>query len=221
MLKLQKEKNKINEILLLGVFSLICLSFSIFRTVYTDTNVFLFLNWNLFLAFIPWALTSIAITIPKLQNNRVVVTVILLIWLLFFPNALYILTDLFHLGFKSSMPLWFDLILILTFSWTGLLYGFFSLWDIEIILGKKINPKLIIVISIVFLFVGSFGISVGRYLRWNSWDIIKAPLQLFYDISNEIVNPLENQRAWGMTLFMGIFLNMIYWSFKLIKRREL
>jgi uncharacterized membrane protein len=221
MLKLQKGKHKTNEILLLSIFSLICLSFSIFRTVYTDTNVFLFLNWNLFLAFIPWALTTVAISVPKLQNNRVVVTVTLLIWVLFFPNALYILTDLFHLGLKSSMPVWFDLVLILTFSWTGLLYGFFSLWDIEILLRKKMNPNLVIIISIVFLFVASFGIYVGRYLRWNSWDIIKAPLELFCDISNEIVNPVENQRAWGMTLFMGIFLNMIYWTFKLIKRREL
>jgi len=60
---------------------------------------------------------------------------------------------------------------------------------------------------------------VGRYLRWNSWDIIRQPYALVYDIGDRIVNPFHHPGTWGMTIFMFIFLSTIYWSFKLIKKR--
>ena len=124
MLKLLKEHNRLNETLFLGIISLMCLGISIFRFLYTDTKVFLFLNWNLFLAFVPWALSSMVIIRPKLQENKLIIVVLLFVWLLFFPNAPYILTDLFHLKTVSSMPMWFDLILILFFAWAGLILAF-------------------------------------------------------------------------------------------------
>lgn len=220
MFKLLKEKNRLNETVFLAIISLFCFCFSIFRFVYTDTKMFLFLNWNLFLAFIPWALGSIAIIKPKLQQNKLMIVALLISWLLFFPNAPYILTDLFHLRLKTAMPIWFDLILILSFAWTGLLFGFLSLWDIERILSRTINRFWISTISIGLLFLGSFGIYVGRYLRWNSWDIIREPFGLFYDIGDRLINPFEHPRTWGMTLFMGFFLNMVYWSFRLIRKRD-
>ena len=221
MIKLLKESNRLNETLFMGGLSLLCFSFSIFRFIYTDTKVFLFLNWNLFLAFVPWAVTSVTILKPKLQTYRITIFILLSIWLLFFPNAPYILTDLFHLRLKSAMPKWFDLILILSFAWTGLVFGFLSLWDIEKILSKSINRIWMSLISVCLLFIGSFGIYLGRYLRWNSWDIINEPFNLLYDITDRLINPFDHPRTWGVTLFMGIFLNMIYWTFRLIKAREL
>jgi uncharacterized membrane protein len=160
------------------------------------------------------------IAFPKLQNNMLSVAALVLSWLLFFPNAPYILTDLFHLRLKSNVPIWFDLLLILSFAWVGLLYGFMSLWDIEKILSQKINRKFVPVISLFLLFLGSFGIYLGRYLRWNSWDIIREPFELFYDISDRFLNPFNHPRTWGMTLFMFVFLSMIYLSFKYIKKRN-
>ncbi len=220
MIKLLKERNRFNETLFMGTISLLCFSFSIFRFIYTDTKVFLFLNWNLFLAFVPWAVTSITILKPNIQNYKITIIILLAVWLLFFPNAPYILTDLFHLRLKSSMPKWFDLILILSFAWTGLVFGFLSLWDIEKILTKSLNQIWISIISISLLFIGSFGIYLGRYLRWNSWDIIGEPFNLLYDITDRLINPFDHPRTWGVTIFMGIFLNMIYWTFRMVKKRE-
>ena len=221
MIKLLKESNRLNETLFMGGLSLLCFSFSIFRFIYTDTKVFLFLNWNLFLAFVPWAVTSVTILKPKLQTYRITIFILLSIWLLFFPNAPYILTDLFHLRLKSAMPKWFDLILILSFAWTGLVFGFLSLWDIEKILSKSMNRIWMSLISVCLLFIGSFGIYLGRYLRWNSWDIINEPFHLIYDITDRLVNPFDHPRTWGVTMFMGIFLNIIYWTFRMIKKRDL
>jgi uncharacterized membrane protein len=181
----------------------LCFSFSIFRFIYTDTKVFLFLNWNLFLAFVPWAVTSVTILKPKLQTYRITIFILLSIWLLFFPNAPYILTDLFHLRLKSAMPKWFDLILILSFAWTGLVFGFLSLWDIEKILSKSMNRIWMSLISVCLLFIGSFGIYLGRYLRWNSWDIINEPFNLLYDITDRLINPFDHPRTWGVTIVHG------------------
>ena len=220
MFKQLKEHNRLYETVFMGILTLCCFGFSIFRVAYSDTKTFLFLNWNLFLAFIPWVLTSIAIIKPSIQKRKIVIFLLLGVWLLFFPNAPYILTDLFHLRQNFSMPIWFDLVLILSFAWTGLLFGFLSLWDIERILSKSVKPKIVRCISVILLFLGSFGIYLGRYLRWNSWDIITEPFRLFYDIGDRIINPFEHPRTWGMTLFMGLFLNIIYWSFRLVQKRE-
>jgi len=218
MLKLLKEK-RLYEILFMGSLTLFCFCLSMFRFVYTDTKVFLFLNWNLFLAFIPWVLSTLLILKPKLSQSKWSLFGLLGVWLLFFPNAPYILTDLFHLRLKTAMPVWFDLTLILSFAWTGLLFGFLSLWDIEKLLSRSIKKKYVTILSVILLFIGSFGIYVGRYLRWNSWDIITEPFGLMYDIGDRIINPLSHPRTWGMTIIMGIFLNILYWSFRLVRKR--
>lgn len=219
MIKTLKESNRYHETMLMAALSFACFGFSLFRFVYSDTKVFLFLNWNLFLAFLPWALTSLVMLKPTLQKSKLILFFLLTSWLLFFPNAPYILTDLFHLRLKSSMPIWFDLILILSFAWTGLLFGFLSLWDIEKIMLKFIGKAYVMGISVALLFIGSFGIYVGRFLRWNSWDILSEPLDLVYDIGDRILNPLEHPRTWGMTIFMGLFLTMVYLSFRLLRKR--
>lgn len=214
----EMDRNKLKQIVFLLLLSVFCFLLSVFRILYSDTFHFIFLNWNLFLAFVPWFLTSILIIKPKFQKFKILIFIVLLVWLLFFPNSPYILTDLFHLKHQSSMPIWFDLILILSFAWTGLLFGFFSLMDIEMILGKFFKKKIIILISILFLFIGSFGVYIGRYLRWNSWDILKEPFLIFYQISDKIINPLNNLNTWGMTLFLGLFLSIIYLTFRILKR---
>ncbi len=221
MIKTLKGNSRLNETICLGILTILCFSFSVFRLAITGTNVFLFLNWNLFLAFIPWLLTSMAVVKVKTKINKVILTGLLLAWLLFFPNAPYILTDLFHLRLKSSMPIWFDLVLILSFAWTGLLFGLLSLMDIENILSELISKVWVRLFVFLLLFVASFGIYVGRYLRWNSWDIMTEPFNLYHDISDRIVNPFDHPRTWGLSIFMGVFLNMIYWSFRVINERKI
>lgn len=214
---LQKH-NRWNLSILLALMSIFSFSLSITRVWITDTRIFLFLNWNLFLAFIPWLISSIIVL--RGINNRFSLLLLVLIWLLFFPNSPYILTDLFHLRLRTSAPIWYDLIVILSFAWTGLLYGFISLMDIELGLKKYLNQKIITFISIFFLFLSSFGIYLGRFLRWNSWDILRDPFGLLGDIAARFINPFDHGRTWGMTILMGILLNMMYFSFKLMRESK-
>jgi uncharacterized membrane protein len=220
MLNTLRKNKRLNQTIFLGALCVICFSVSVFRYFYTDSKLFLFLNWNLFLAFVPWLFSSLITIKPQLQQSKVIIILFFLAWLLFFPNAPYILTDLFHLNIQSSMPVWFDLILILSYAWVGLLFGFMSLWDIEKILSTYVQKKLIPVISIGLLFLSSFGVYLGRFLRWNSWDIIRDPFGLLHDVTDRLLNPMSHLYTWGMTIFMGLFLTMIYWSFKILKYNE-
>jgi uncharacterized membrane protein len=221
MIKLLKKTNRYKETLFLGLLTITCFSLSVLRFYFSeDPALFPRLNWNLFLAFIPWVVSSFLILNSNYWNNKIVIAILMFFWLLFFPNAPYILTDLIHLEGMKDASLWFDLILILSFAWTGLLFGLLSLMDIEKLLNQFFSKKLVHFIVIVLLFVGSFGVYLGRFLRWNSWDIISDPFGLFFDIGHRVLNPFQFAKTWGMTIFMGIFLNMVYWSIKLIQHRK-
>ncbi len=212
--------NQLQISLFMGILSIFCFALSLLRVELSGTRHFLFLNWNLFLAFIPWVFTLILTMSPNLQKKRFVVFGMLGFWLLFFPNASYILTDLFHLSHHSSMPIWFDLILILSFAWTGLLYGFLSLWNLEELMKQFMSSKVISMISVLLMFISSFGIYIGRYLRWNSWDILHQPGRLMADVGDRLVNPMDHPRTWGVTIFMGLFLTMLYVTFSLLRNRK-
>ncbi len=210
-----KQNNRLQITILLFFMTLFCFALSATRIKYTGSVMFLFLIWNLFLAFIPWLLSS-TIVVFNLKNKFFLI-ILIITWLLFFPNSPYILTDLFHLRLKTTVPKWYDLILILSFAWTGLVYGFISLMDIENLLVGFINKKLLNLISILFLFLASFGIYLGRFLRWNSWDVINKPSGLINDITERFTNPFDHPTTWGVTILMGVLLNMMYFSLKFIR----
>lgn len=220
MIEQLRTSGRLHETLFLGVSSLLCFGFSLFRVAWSDSLMFLFLNWNLFLAFVPWCLTTLVHLKPQLAEKRRNLLLLIGSWLLFFPNAPYILTDLFHLHNTHSMPIWFDLILVLSFAWVGLLFGLFSLLDIEQLLHTRFGPRIAFALTTGFLFLAGFGIYLGRFLRWNSWDVLHRPTALLSDIGERVLYPTEHAKTWGVTLFMGLFLNLAYQSLKLLYRRQ-
>ena len=219
MFKRLKEADRAKETAFMVMLSLFCIGTSLFRRFFSGNWSFFFLNWNLFLAFVPWALTTISFIRPKIQSSFISIVILLVFWLMFFPNAPYIITDLFHLRVIKSMPIWYDTLMILSYAWTGMLFGFLSLLDIEEILKRKLPRALVACISVFLLFVGSFGIYIGRYLRWNTWDLFTRTSEVLTDIGDRFVNPFQHRTTWGVTIFMGIFLNIVYWSFRMVKRR--
>jgi uncharacterized membrane protein len=209
-----KNSGKYNITILLALMSLFCFLLSLFRIWFSKTNVFIFLNWNLFLAFIPWMVSTIISLNRNYQRNKFALFFLLLAWLVFFPNSPYMLTDLFHLRVRQPVPVWFDLVVILSFAWTALVYGFISLAEIEKLLSTYVKSRMATAITIAFLFVSSFGIYIGRYLRWNSWDIVKDPFPLMAEVADRFVSPFSHPRTWGLTILMGVLLNMMFWTFK-------
>lgn len=216
MIQQLKHANRWHGALFLLGMSTFSLVLSLTRYIVTGSYMYIFLNWNLFLAFIPW-LISTAVIVYDYQHKKRGLIILLLSWLAFFPNSPYILTDLFHLRSNSSAPVWFDWVLILSFAWTGLMFGFASLRDIEGILGGWVKRGYIVPLIVLLLFVAAFGVYVGRFLRWNSWDIVSSPLDLGEDVITRIIHPLRYARTWIITLLIGLLLNMMYFSPRILR----
>lgn len=134
MLEKIKNKNELTKSLtgltVAGIFLLLS------RVVYSGEVTFLFLIWNLFLAYVPFFVSSYIKNRSNLHHIGVRSLSVIFIWLIFFPNAPYILTDFIHLYEYGDVPLWFDLILISLFAWNGLIVGFISLKDMQHIVSE-------------------------------------------------------------------------------------
>ena len=137
-------------------------------------------------------------------------------WLIFFPNAPYIITDFIHLKSRPIVPQWFDIVFLFLYAWTGLVLGLVSLIDIEKVLIPKIGSIKVKLGIIVLLFLSAYGVYLGRVLRWNSWDIIYRPLQLILEALAPLFSPNNHIRAWGITFLYALLLNLIYWTLKFI-----
>jgi uncharacterized membrane protein len=194
----------------MAISSVLCVMLLILRMQWSGHIYYVFLVWNLFLAWIPF-LCSVLLAEAK-KNNRPKYLLLLLFggWLLFFPNSPYIVTDLFHLRQKEGIPLWFDLVLILSFAWNGLLLGFASLFGVKRFLEAYLGKRTVNAFIVLLMILCSFGIYLGRYPRWNSWDILSNPVALFGDITGMILHPSENTRMIGVTFFFSLFLIAAY-----------
>ena len=171
---------------------------------------FLFLIWNLFLAWIPYFISLSIEKIARLTGSRFLVGTFLVCWLLFFPNAPYIVTDLLHLKSRAPIPKWYDLMVLFSFAWTGLLLGFLSLYEIQRFLKKRLHPKLAWVFTVLAIILCAFGIYLGRFLRWNSWDVVFNPTTLLQDITVSLSHPTIYTNTLKITLVFSGFLLLVY-----------
>jgi len=205
----------------LSVFDkLIWLSFALIgalllvRMMGSGTNRYLFLIWNIFLAWLPYVFSNF---LPRYLNKANWKQWMLLAsWLLFFPNALYIVTDLVHLRADTNIPWWYDTMLLFLSSITGLLLAFKSLFQVEHFLQQKFKSRDLRFVLPSLLFIGSFGVYLGRFERWNSWNIINQPLGLFENILQCFLNPVQNWRVWCITTVFSLVYSMLFYSMRLL-----
>ena len=188
-----------------------CIALLTARMIYTESFEFRFMAFNLLLGWIPyWA----AIATQKLRKSRLrlFVPVSAFIWLIFLPNAPYMITDIFHLHKYPSMPMWFDLIMLLSFAFTGLLLGFLSLLKIIQVFRKY--PVMAKPISIFLLFtVCGAGIYLGRYQRWNSWEIITQPQTLVSEMIQILQQPNLLAQMCLLSVLFAAFFTLLYLAF--------
>lgn len=181
------------------LFSLALLSY---RIIKSESLSYIFLVWNLFLAFIPWWISNI---LKRKEKLTFIHLPIILIWLLFLPNAPYILTDLFHLKPHIGLPLWFDLILVLSFALTGMIVFFKSLKDMLKLLNNRISQFYVTIITPFIFWLVAYGLYLGRYLRFNSWDIVHP-----FRLMNAGFNILFEKDTIGFTLIFSVFMWFLY-----------
>ena len=209
-------KIKLNPIVLSSIFCVLLLSL---RVYFSHNITFIFLVWNLFLAWIPYWISEY---LMKRKNDSKKLHLLFLggIWLLFFPNAPYMLTDLIHLKPRHDVPAWFDLILLISFAWSGVLLAYKSLNNIQRIIEHYFGKIKGLFFVIFCMFISGYGIYLGRFERFNSWDIITQPIGLLYEIKESLIHPFHHIHTFGMTFFLGIFLTLGYFSIFKLKESQ-
>ena len=193
---------------------LIAIRFFLWKTV-----SFNYLLWNILLAFIPLVLSLIVLFQPKKGIiNKIIFIVGLILWLLFIPNAPYLVTDIIHLGEIKAVPVLFDTFLLFNTALLGLVIFCLSLEHIEkIILEKFSKVKTFLMTTFIILLI-SFGMYLGRFARFNSWDIFTNHQSLFGHIWGVISQTEAHVYLYTLLFFSFLFLSYQFW--KLLKKRN-
>lgn len=198
-------------VLALGFSSSVSILLFVVRAIRYDSLDYWFLSWNLFLAWLPllfaWQLHKWLKNKPWLSWQAMVLT---FLWLGFLPNSFYISSDLIHLPFFSVGTILYDVVLLLSFSINGYLLGFFSVLIFHRALLKRLRLRSAHLLIAGILLLCSFAIYLGRYLRWNTWDVLINPAGLLFDVSDRLLNPSSHPQTFVTTLSFFALLGSIY-----------
>ena len=204
-----------SELAILGSPSfatLVCFALFGLRAVHSHTFTYRYLLWNLFLAWLPVLSALAAYNLQKSYSwvNWVLVPGCALFWLVFFPNAPYLITDIMHLRQQTAVPFWYDLILFVAFAWTGFFLGLVSLFMMQEIVRKAAGRVISWLFALGVLALSSFGIYLGRFLRWNSWDVFLSPGRLMADLSEHAQDPFTRFQALVFSVLFACFFLAMY-----------
>ncbi|MBL7726552.1 MAG: DUF1361 domain-containing protein [Dinghuibacter sp.] len=184
------------------------------RVIHTGSFNYVFLYWNLFLAWVPYVFSTWLARVPA--RYKWTQRFLFMGWLLFLPNAPYLVTDFIHLQARWPVPLMFDLCMLFLFALTGLVLGLLSVqqaeqWRLNQRPGKSLSGMRLG----VFLLCG-FGIYLGRVERFNSWEVFTDPAALAAEILPRLLNPFAHAETWGITLLFAGLLWVTYAFFKTV-----
>jgi uncharacterized membrane protein len=175
---------------------------------------YLILVWNLFLA---WAPLVFALGVCREhragQPRRWRLWTLSGLWLLFFPNAPYIFTDLVHLNRWFYAHYWPDMIVILLVALTGFLVGFVSLYLMQSVVAERVGRARGWLFILMVAGLSGLGVYIGRFLRWNSWDVFLHPVGLSVDLGRLAAHPAANTRSF---VFQGLFATFVLFGYLML-----
>jgi uncharacterized membrane protein len=177
----------------------------------TGNDFYRFLVWNLFLAWVPVAAALIAHALDRIGAHALAVGAGI-VWLAFFPNAPYMLTDYIHLReTPQGSPLWWDALMLSSFVWTALMLGFFSLYLMQSVWSEHVKSRFVSwLLAAVALALGSFGVYLGRFVHINSWDALLHPRNVAHIVATQVENPINHPRLVGTIGLLTAFLLIGY-----------
>ncbi|HEX7733475.1 MAG TPA: DUF1361 domain-containing protein [Ktedonobacteraceae bacterium] len=190
------------------LFSVVTIGLLFARAKIFKQRVYKPMIFNLFLAWIPIVCVGIAMLVflafvIKGLSLLWVTIVLLAIWFVFFPNSTYLVTEFHHLrDEKADIPYWFDTIVILSLALSGLLLGSFSLLLVHELLLIYLPGAVTWVMFVAYLFLSNVGIYIGRFMRFNSWDVVTNPLKLLVHLKKAFQ---EKQTRRQLALFSSLF----------------
>jgi len=191
---------------LLVMISVLAIGFDVARLEIWGTTDLLYLIWNLFLAWIPYVISSRFI---KKETRVGYFALLFILWLLFFPNAPYLVTDVLHIAERMPSHLWYDSLLFFFFGWIGLLLGILSLFHIHQYLKAHLTSLMSELAIFTICLISSFGIYLGRFERWNSWDSFINTSQLIRNTFG-ILNFSDMRTPFMFVIVFTVFIYSVY-----------
>lgn len=194
----------------LAAASILCFAILALRIERTGEHFYGFLVWNLVLAWVPLVLSATAYARVGSRLDAPG-SALLVLWLLFFPNAPYLLTDFIHLGADGfRAPLWYDALMLSSFAWTGLMLGFVSVYVVQTIVARLFGAAASWVVVVGAFLLASFGVYLGRFVRFNSWDALVRPGRVLHVVQRQLQNPLHHPRLVGILIVLTAGLLVSY-----------
>ena len=204
----------------LAVCSAFVVALIALRVERTGANSHGWLVWNLFLAWIPFVLALVVYDAHGRGTRPLRLLPFAVLWLLFLPNAPYIVTDYVHLQAADGIPLWYDILVITGAAWTGLMLGLLSLFLMHAVARSLVGAAAAWCGVIAVLGLCSVGIYLGRVLRWNSWDALVRPRALLADMHSRLEDGTTATRTIGMVVLLTGFLMLTYFVVYAVARLE-
>ncbi len=184
---------------------------------------FQFLHWNLFLAWLPAVFGAGLALVARAPGGPLrwpLALPMAVAWLLFLPNAPYLVTDLIHLDRGAGeMPLWFDALLLLSYAGTGLVLGLLSVAVVQDVVTFLLGRTAGWLFAVASLGLAAAGVYLGRFERLNSWDVVARPWSLLSKAVAHLRDPASLGPAWQYTLLMFAMLLGAYLALATLGRR--
>ncbi len=194
------------------------------RVKFSDDFRYYFLFWNLFLAWVPYGFAIAALFAEKLLPKPwhwLLIVPLLVGWLLFLPNAPYLVTDMIHFRAVDPVPYWYDIGLFIILAWTGCLLAIVSLNIVQDLAYRHFGTLISWLVSLTSIALCGLGLYLGRVLRWNSWDALYSVDTILLDLVRTFVfSPLSNLYAVGFTLMFTAMVGMFYFTIRSIDSRQ-
>ena len=192
----------------------LCLGLLVLRAMQPEAYGYRFLAWNLLLAWVPFLLALALYDSDRQRRSMLVLVGLGSLWLLFLPNAPYILTDFIHVGELPGAPLWYDAGMTAAFAATGLVLGLGSVLLVQGVVARRVGPRAGWAMLGPVLLLCSAGVYIGRIHRLNSWDAVTRPERLLDLVGSRLADPLGRPESLaalvGLTGFLAVAYLVLY-----------
>lgn len=162
------------------------------------------LVWNLFLAWIPFLLALLLYDGARRGMSGGALVALGAGWLLFLPNAPYIVTDAKWLGEYVGGSVWYDAALIGTAAAIGLVLGFVSLYLVQVVVARRFGHVVGWTLAWAALVLSGVGVYLGRFERWNSWEVLTEPTNILGQLLGAAVDPFAHGRPLALSAAFAI-----------------
>ena len=175
---------------------------------------FSYLPWNLFLA---WVALASALWLERVVKRSAwsswEAIISSAVWLFLLPNTFYMVSDFVHLQLLNSTDLLYIVPMFTLFICNGFILGLISLYVVHMQLMQRLSGRAAFLVIQGILLACSFGIYIGRELRWNTWDVVANFSSVLFDVSDRLLSPGNHPQTVPVTASFFVLLSSVYLVF--------